>query len=91
MLSRAERRERTPSLETLARACGGLGVTLSEFFAEPPPSPSPHVQTAAEPREDPAEAFVEALEAIQRGLAGLLDASGARSPRRRSRGPRLER
>jgi transcriptional regulator with XRE-family HTH domain len=34
MLSRAERGERTPTVETLARACSGLGVSLSAFFSE---------------------------------------------------------
>lgn len=33
MVSRAERRRKTPSLETLARVCAGLGVSVAEFFA----------------------------------------------------------
>lgn len=32
MLSRAERGERTPSLETLAKVCSGLQMSLSAFF-----------------------------------------------------------
>ena len=32
MLSRAERRERTPSLETLAKVCTGLQLSVAEFF-----------------------------------------------------------
>ncbi len=37
MLSRAERGERTPSLETLSKVCEGLGLGLSAFFPESAP------------------------------------------------------
>ncbi len=34
VVSRAERGLQTPSVQTLERLCGGLDVTLAEFFAE---------------------------------------------------------
>lgn len=34
MVTRAERGERTPSLETLVRVCDALGVGLAEFFED---------------------------------------------------------
>jgi transcriptional regulator with XRE-family HTH domain len=32
MVSRAEKNSKTPSVNTLARLCQGLGVSLAEFF-----------------------------------------------------------
>ena len=34
MLSRIERGESSPTAQLLNKVCGGLGITLSEFFAE---------------------------------------------------------
>lgn len=34
VVSRAERGLQTPTIQTLERLCGGLGVTLSEFFSD---------------------------------------------------------
>jgi transcriptional regulator with XRE-family HTH domain len=41
MLSRIERGESSPTAQLLNKVCGGLGITLSEFFAETERAASP--------------------------------------------------
>jgi transcriptional regulator with XRE-family HTH domain len=79
MLSRAERAERTPSLETVARACQGLDVTLAEFFDVGRKSRAPAKAAT------PAEHFSEAIREIERGLDVLRSQTPARKRGRTSR------
>jgi transcriptional regulator with XRE-family HTH domain len=59
MLSRIERGESSPTAQLLNKVCGGLGITLSEFFAEPQKPPSPLARRADQPTwRDPASGYV---------------------------------
>ncbi len=49
MISRIERGEASPTAALLARLCSALSVTLSVFFAEARPEPSPLVRRDAQP------------------------------------------
>jgi transcriptional regulator with XRE-family HTH domain len=85
MLSRAERCERTPSLETLSRACHGLGVSLSDFFSGASTAP-PRQLEDGEP--DPVTALTGAIHVLLTVHRSLMDAEAlvGAEPRRR-RGP----
>jgi len=76
MLSRAERAERTPSLETLARACQGLGVTLAEFFD------GGRISRAPARAATPAEHFSKAIREIERGLEVLKNKRQPNPPKK---------
>lgn len=49
MLSRIERGESSPTAQLLNKVCGGLGITLSEFFAETERPASPLARFADQP------------------------------------------
>jgi transcriptional regulator with XRE-family HTH domain len=49
MLSRIERGESSPTAQLLNKVCGGLGVTLSEFFAEAERPANPLARVADQP------------------------------------------
>jgi transcriptional regulator with XRE-family HTH domain len=49
MLSRIERGESSPTAQLLNKVCGGLGITLSEFFAETERPPRPLARFADQP------------------------------------------
>lgn len=70
MLSRAERAERTPSLETLAKLCEGLEVSVAEFFDESSVD-KPLEWAVAEPgalTHQAQEHFLDAIRSIELGL-----------------------
>jgi len=86
MLSRAERSERVPSIETLARVCAGLEMSLSDFFDEGdrPATPERGLGGALgelEPRAR--EHFLDAIRFIERGAQAL--ATPTATPQRRRR------
>ena len=85
MLSRAERAERTPSLETMARVCQGLDVTLAEFFADGHTTKT-HAPVSAIKPAMPSDHFAEAIREIERGLEVMRsqapDRKRGRSPRK---------
>jgi transcriptional regulator with XRE-family HTH domain len=87
MLSRSERSERVPSIETLARVYTGLQITLAAFFDDSG-APLPQVQDAGpdlsslEPRAR--EHFQDAIRSIQRGMeAAALPNGGGQRRRKR--------
>lgn len=85
MLSRAERCERTPSLETLSRACHGLGVSLSDFFSGASAAPQRRLD---EGEPDPVAALAEAIQTLLTVHRSLRDAEAlAGAEPRRRRGP----
>lgn len=49
MLSRIERGQSSPTAQLLNKVCGGLGITLSEFFAETAKPVSPLARRAEQP------------------------------------------
>lgn len=75
MLSRAERAERTPSLETLAKMCAGLNLTVSQFFDEHT-FDEPLNWTAAEPGALTHRAQQHFLDALRSLELGLHEATG---------------
>ncbi len=59
MLSRIERGESSPTAQLLNKVCGGLGVTLSMFFAETERRGSPLSRRAEQPTwRDPASRYL---------------------------------
>jgi transcriptional regulator with XRE-family HTH domain len=59
MLSRIERGESSPTAQLLNKVCGGLGVTLSELFAETEKPASPLARLADQPMwRDPASGYL---------------------------------
>lgn len=85
MVTRAERGERTPSLETLVRVCDALGVGLAEFFE--------HAGGKRTPSFVALERALAGLTDAQRGdvmsqfaqLVRLLRGGPGGAPRRRGR------
>src|SRR5215471_575024 len=58
MLSRIERGESSPTAQLLNKVCGGLGITLSEFFTETQ-KPAPLARRAEQPTwRDPASGYL---------------------------------
>ena len=90
MLSRAERCERVPSLETLARVCNGLQISLADFFDESRALiPNVHDMGPALPALDSraSEHFQDAIRSIQRGMeAAAAPAGGVQRRRKRNTG-----
>ena len=90
MLSRAERCERLPSIETLARVCVGLEMSLAEFFDEgdiPTASaqtPGPSFDSLAPTAR---EHFLDAIRSIERGV-NVVASPVERPHRGRRRRPR---
>lgn len=85
MLSRAERSERVPSIETLARVCAGLQITLSDFFDDsgthlPQAKDTGPDLSSLEPRAR--EHFQDAIRSIQRGMEAVALPTGGRQRRR---------
>jgi transcriptional regulator with XRE-family HTH domain len=86
MLSRAERCERIPSLETIARVCEGLEMSLSEFFeAAALPIGNPHWPAPDGLTPAAREHFLDALRSLQRGMAAAA-APPTSLPSRRGQG-----
>ena len=87
MLSRAERCERVPSIETLARVCIGLQISLASFFDEagaqlPSAQDAGPDLSALDPRAR--EHFRDAIRSIQRGMEAAASPTDG-LPRRRKR------
>lgn len=92
MLSRAERGERTPSLETLAKVCFGLSLSVADFFQptlQYPLSGMPTEATQSAGRSPAEEHLLDAMRSLEQGIAALRSGTSRRGRVRKESKPVL--